>query len=127
MGNRAGSVGANGVPGAPDAISDTETRPRSVELAAGGIRTCGDVIVFSSALVGDVMVGSVKPGTANTALKAVNMMLVAAQLAHRHGKALTPSGDPDLVLCHEATLDERKARVRRELAEINAEAAMALA
>lgn len=60
-------------------------KPRSSAIAKRGVRTGGDILELMSAMITDVVDGTVSAGTANAAINASGKMLKVVELTHRYG------------------------------------------
>jgi len=95
MVDRVKRAGGDGAAAAGRPEGDQEPRPRSVELAARGLRTCNEVGIFLDALLGDAMTEKVTARLAGVAVNIVGKRLKAAELAIRYGTSVTPEGEKD--------------------------------
>ena len=58
---------------------------RSVEIASGGIGDTRDLCRFGTALLGDIMTGSVNPKIANPVCRTGNLILRSAEMEQKYG------------------------------------------
>ncbi len=72
--------------GQGNAAEGTEVVPRSVVLGNAGIRTSQDFANVMSALMADVLSGSVSTGRANAACNVGRQMLRAVELQLKYGE-----------------------------------------
>jgi len=63
------------------------TSPQSLKLATAGVKTGGDFAGLMSALMSDVIEGSISPGVANAAVNAGGKLLKAVELTIKFGQA----------------------------------------
>ena len=82
-GNRGGKKSPNGT-------------PESVEIAGKGVKTSKDFARVMSALMGDVLSGTVDPRTANAVCNAGGKLLKMVEMQHKYGRK--PSESDDRVL-----------------------------
>ena len=74
-----------------------EPQPRSLAIAAGGIRTANDFANMMSALMSDLIEGRVSPNVGNATCNAGGKLLRIVELQYRFGKA-DEKGDRTLQL-----------------------------
>ena len=91
MGKRSGGIqtGKKNSPGCTESNSGRESR--SSTLAKKGLRTSTDFAAVMSALVGDVLNGTIPTQTANAACNAGGKLLKVVEMRHRYapkGKVL---------------------------------------
>jgi hypothetical protein len=108
-----------GTGNAPDgkALAALET-PKSVQIAAEGIRDDRQAAEFLSALIGYVLTQSVTVRTANTAVNGMGKLLKLVEMRQKYG-------DPDKsralhLLPPRDGREQRRAALQRELAELDA-------
>jgi len=80
MSTRSKSVGAK------SKKSPEVKRPRSLEFAQKGIRTGGDFAGMMSALMSDIIEGSVSPQVGNATVNAGSKLLKVVELQLKYGK-----------------------------------------
>ena len=59
--------------------------PRSVEISSRGIRTADDAANFTSAIIGDLMAGTVQPRVASGAASQMRNLLRIHEMKQRYG------------------------------------------
>lgn len=64
----------------------SETRPRSLEFAKNGIQTGGDFAGMMSALMSDLIEGTVTPQVGNATVNAGGKLLKIVELHYKYGK-----------------------------------------
>lgn len=98
--------------------------PRSVQIASRGIRTADDAANFQSALLGDVMTGSVTEKRSNAACNAMGKLLKIVDMKHRYGGDSRENNKPlqlaDPDDASRAGIEAKKAKLKAELAQLEA-------
>lgn len=89
--NPAGSNGASAADpgvtgGGPDTRGDPTVAPRSLIVTATGVRTGEDFAALMSALMGDVIEGTISPNVANAACNAGRQLLRITEMQYRYVK-----------------------------------------
>lgn len=84
-----------------NAKSRQPSTPRSLAIARNGIKTGGHFAGLMSALMSDVIEGSISPGVANAAVNAGGKLLKAVELTIKFGQA-QQNGDRILRLVAES-------------------------
>lgn len=74
------------------------SKPKSLALAKCGIRTGKDFSALMSALMTDLIEGSISPGVGNAACNAGGKLLKVVEMQMRYGRCATPDGEKVLVL-----------------------------
>lgn len=88
---KAGATGTNGAEemaerGTRNAKGDPKTSsPRSSEISRGGVRTGEDFANLMSALMTDVIDGTITPNVANAAVNAGGKLLKVVEMQYRYG------------------------------------------
>lgn len=99
-------------------------RPRSLDIAAAGVRTSVDFAKLMSAIMSDTIEGRVTPSVANAACNAGGKLLKVVDLQMKYGTK--SSGNQkvlDLCQSEETKNGSRIQELRRQLAEAEAEEA----
>lgn len=90
-GNGAAVADAPASTGSGNAAKHPARAPRSLEYTAKGVRTGADFANLMSALMGDVIEGTIAPNTANAACNAGRQLLRVVEMQYRYGPASQPS------------------------------------
>jgi hypothetical protein len=92
-----GKTETNGVPlgGSKDAHGDSAAATRSGPIAAAGVQSGEDFANLMSALMSDILDGSVSPMVANAAVNAGGKLLKITEMQHKYG---TPKESKPLTL-----------------------------
>jgi len=85
-----------------------EQQPRSLPIAAGGIRTSEDFASMMSALMSDVIEGRVTPGVSNAAVNAGGKLLKIVELQLKYGTSPPGTERKTLLLCGEKSQAQTK-------------------
>lgn len=64
----------------------TNVRPKSADVAKGGLNTGADFARFMGALMGDLVEGNIEPAVAAAACKAGTNLLKVIEMQQRHGR-----------------------------------------
>lgn len=84
----AGNATAAGVPasGKDDSNKHPEVHPRSSGIAAAGVKTGEDFANLMSALMSDIIEGSITPIVANATVNAGGKLLKVVEMQYRYGQ-----------------------------------------
>lgn len=77
--------------GRPDADGHPPRAPRSIAYTEAGVRTGADFANLMSALMGDVIEGTISPNVANAACNAGRQLLRVVEMQYRYGPSSQPS------------------------------------
>lgn len=112
----------NSAPGKAEdgkALAPVEETPKSIAIAARGIRDDQDAAEYLSALIGDVMTQAVPVRTANTGVNAMGKLLKLVEMRQKYGD---PEKTRSLHLVHRPEEETQALRklLLKQLAELDA-------
>jgi len=83
-------------------IKETPKEPRSLSISKGGVGTAGDFAAMMSAVMSDVIEGTLSPPVANAVCNAGGKLLKVVEMQYKYAGKPTPNGGeqvpPSLIL-----------------------------
>lgn len=76
----------------PKGTPSTESKPRCLAVAQGGIKTANQFAQFMSDLITDVIEGGLTPQVSNAAVNAGGKLLKVVEMQYKYGKT-QPNGE----------------------------------
>ena len=111
--------------------NETNRKPRSLPLATNGVRTGTEFKNLMSAIMTDVIEGTMTPVVANAAVNAGGKLLKMVELQLKYGRPSGDDGQKVLYLCDDGpapqeqivALQKRKQELLAELAKLESQGA----